>query len=110
MFGKKSEKSDGHAAPAQLPGRNEPCHCGSGKKYKKCCEDKDAAATHKVLEKQWSEAEKVAAKKAEEEKTATPEASSNTPTKPTHQPQVSDHRRNTMTVPKFNMPRKTGGG
>ena len=25
-------------------GRNDPCHCGSGKKYKKCCEDKDAAA------------------------------------------------------------------
>ncbi|WP_274364191.1 tetratricopeptide repeat protein [Paenibacillus thermotolerans] len=24
-----------------LPGRNEPCHCGSGKKYKKCCLDKD---------------------------------------------------------------------
>ena len=22
------------------PGRNEPCHCGSGKKYKKCCERK----------------------------------------------------------------------
>lgn len=22
--------------PAEL-GRNEPCHCGSGKKYKKCC-------------------------------------------------------------------------
>ncbi|MFV1985613.1 MAG: SEC-C metal-binding domain-containing protein, partial [Thiohalomonadales bacterium] len=24
---------------ASLPkvGRNEPCHCGSGKKYKKCC-------------------------------------------------------------------------
>ena len=22
-------------------GRNEPCHCGSGKKYKKCCLDKD---------------------------------------------------------------------
>lgn len=22
-------------------GRNEPCHCGSGKKYKKCCIDKD---------------------------------------------------------------------
>ncbi|MCO4764517.1 MAG: SEC-C domain-containing protein [Myxococcales bacterium] len=19
------------------PGRNEPCHCGSGRKYKKCC-------------------------------------------------------------------------
>ena len=25
------------------PGRNEPCHCQSGKKYKKCCLDKDAA-------------------------------------------------------------------
>lgn len=23
------------------PGRNEPCHCGSGKKYKKCCLQKD---------------------------------------------------------------------
>lgn len=23
------------------PGRNEPCHCGSGKKYKKCCRNKD---------------------------------------------------------------------
>ena len=25
-------------------GRNEPCHCGSGKKYKKCCLEKDARA------------------------------------------------------------------
>jgi hypothetical protein len=24
-------------------GRNDPCHCGSGKKYKKCCLDKDKA-------------------------------------------------------------------
>ena len=29
----------------ELPktGRNDPCHCGSGKKYKKCCADSDAA-------------------------------------------------------------------
>lgn len=26
-------------------GRNEPCHCGSGKKYKKCCLEKDMEAT-----------------------------------------------------------------
>ncbi len=26
------------------PGRNDPCPCGSGKKYKKCCEEK---AKHK---------------------------------------------------------------
>ena len=25
-------------------GRNDPCHCGSGKKYKRCCLDKDEAA------------------------------------------------------------------
>lgn len=25
------------------PGRNEPCHCGSGAKYKKCCLAKDEA-------------------------------------------------------------------
>lgn len=27
-----------------LPGRNDPCHCGSGSKYKKCCIEKDEAA------------------------------------------------------------------
>ncbi len=27
-----------------LPGRNEPCHCGSGSKYKKCCLEKDDTA------------------------------------------------------------------
>jgi len=26
----------------EKPGRNDPCHCGSGKKYKNCCLDKDA--------------------------------------------------------------------
>jgi hypothetical protein len=25
-------------------GRNDPCRCGSGKKYKKCCSPKDEAA------------------------------------------------------------------
>jgi len=34
------------------PGRNEPCPCGSGKKYKKCCEPKEAASkrlsAHKI--------------------------------------------------------------
>jgi len=31
-------------APQEVPqlGRNEPCHCGSGRKYKKCCLEKDA--------------------------------------------------------------------
>jgi hypothetical protein len=25
----------------EMIGRNDPCHCGSGKKYKKCCLEKD---------------------------------------------------------------------
>jgi predicted O-linked N-acetylglucosamine transferase (SPINDLY family) len=29
----------------QKIGRNDPCHCGSGKKYKQCCADKDARLT-----------------------------------------------------------------
>ncbi len=29
--------------PVPKLGRNEPCHCGSGKKYKKCCLEKDQA-------------------------------------------------------------------
>ena len=31
-------------APKAIPtlGRNEPCHCGSGRKYKKCCLETDA--------------------------------------------------------------------
>ena len=31
----------------QKPGRNDPCPCGSGKKYKKCCLHKDADNTLK---------------------------------------------------------------
>lgn len=27
----------GRPRPRKLPGRNEPCYCGSGKKFKKCC-------------------------------------------------------------------------
>ena len=30
-------------------GRNDPCHCGSGQKYKRCCLEKDRAAESKVL-------------------------------------------------------------
>jgi uncharacterized protein YecA (UPF0149 family) len=32
--GKKAGSRD--VAPSKL-GRNDPCHCGSGQKYKKCC-------------------------------------------------------------------------
>ena len=58
LFSKKTEdtKKTAEAAKHADIGRNDPCHCGSGKKYKKCHEDKDAAAEHAHLEKQWQAA------------------------------------------------------
>ena len=37
------------------PGRNDPCPCGSGNKYKKCCLPKDEAAEHAQREAQGAE-------------------------------------------------------
>src|SRR5437867_11862294 len=31
------------AQTSERPGRNQPCHCGSGRKYKHCCLEKDEA-------------------------------------------------------------------
>ena len=36
-------------------GRNEPCPCGSGKKYKKCCMDKDTAVDLKEFRENRAE-------------------------------------------------------
>ncbi|MFO0752089.1 MAG: SEC-C metal-binding domain-containing protein [Thermodesulfovibrionales bacterium] len=36
LFAAREEEAAG-----RLPGRNEPCRCGSGKKYKKCHLDED---------------------------------------------------------------------
>ena len=54
-------------------GRNEPCHCGSGKKYKKCHLEKDETSDRKAREKAALNAAKVAAAEAEKEGT-TPDA------------------------------------
>ena len=32
------------------PGRNDPCHCGSGKKYKKCCGARNTSITEDTLQ------------------------------------------------------------
>jgi hypothetical protein len=37
--------------PARTPGRNDPCHCGSGRKYKQCCLAKDEAAARETRAK-----------------------------------------------------------
>lgn len=48
------------------PGRNDPCPCGSGKKYKKCCLTRDEAAENERLAAQQSEREERAAEKRDE--------------------------------------------
>lgn len=39
----------------KLPGRNDPCWCGSGQKFKKCCADKPVAAASPVEGLTWDE-------------------------------------------------------
>ena len=92
-------------------GRNDPCHCGSGKKYKKCCESKDQAKEHSMIETQWNQAVKAKEKEAADESAAQkepagpgviakkPEPAKHAP--PKHQP---------FMAPKTSMPRRTGGG
>ncbi len=47
-------------------GRNDPCHCGSGKKYKKCCAAKDEAAHAAELAARAASAAAEVAESAEE--------------------------------------------
>jgi len=50
-------------APTSMakPGRNDPCHCGSGNKYKKCCLAKDEAAERdRLIDAQARRAERAA--------------------------------------------------
>lgn len=82
------------------PGRNDPCHCGSGRKYKQCCLDKDEA-----------EARAARAKAAEEAPLPTPD-SAPIPTPPkhtTHQPWKKSAL-NTHGFQRVSTPRKVGGG
>ena len=83
------------------PGRNEPCHCGSGRKYKHCClaKDEDQAAAAR-------------ASAAAEAAAQSPEAATPTPTRTpkhqTHQPWKATTSRGF--VPRTRTPRKVGGG
>jgi hypothetical protein len=89
------------AAPTVArPGRNEPCHCGSGRKYKHCCLEKDEAKASAALAK-------AAAKAKAQSSEAAPEARKRTP-----KPQASQPWKATTTrgfVPRSRTPRKVGG-
>jgi hypothetical protein len=89
-------------------GRNDPCHCGSTKKYKKCCEAKDQSKQHKELEKKWKEAEKALPKEAEEGKPTETQVPA-----PGRRAGFAGHgsqKHQPFVGPKMTMPRKSGGG
>ena len=44
QFADYNRSEEAERQPTLTPGRNDPCPCGSGKKYKKCCLGKDSAA------------------------------------------------------------------
>jgi len=81
-------------------GRNEPCHCGSGRKYKHCCLEKDereAAAARA----------KAAAEPATPEGDAANAAAKRAPKSQTYQPWRATTSRGF--VPRNRSPRKVGG-
>ena len=81
------------------PGRNEPCHCGSGRKYKQCCLDKDESEARIAYAK--------AAAEAPDSSPDAPRASPRTPKHTTQQPwKVSPTRGAHQRV---RTPRKVGG-
>jgi len=84
-------------------GRNDPCHCGSGRKYKQCCLSKDEAAERAARAKAAAAAE-AATPAAEPAKAAAPVAQRHA----TRQPWKG--QTNTRGFQKVSVPRKVGGG
>jgi len=89
-------------APAHArPGRNEPCHCGSGRKYKHCCLEEDERLAAAARAKAASEAAL----------TPSPEATVSPPLRaPKHQTQQPWKAMPSRGfVPRTRSPRKIGG-
>jgi hypothetical protein len=82
------------------PGRNEPCHCGSGRKYKHCCLEKDNA-------KEAAARSKAAAEEAAKSADSPPPAATRPPKQQTHQPWKAATSRGF--VQRTRTPRKVGG-
>ena len=104
--------------PSNSLGRNDPCHCGSGKKYKQCCLSKDEAAERSARAKAAEKAEKAEkiADKAEKAEEKDQPASESAPAKqgprpPKHQTDQpwKGNVKNTRSFQKVRTPRKVGG-
>src|SRR4051812_11772479 len=89
------------ALTSSRPGRNQPCHCGSGRKYKHCCLQKDDAVATAARTNAANEA---AAPSAD----AAAAALTKPPKHQTQQPWKATTSRGF--VPRARTPRKVGGG
>ena len=92
----------------ERPGRNDPCHCGSGRKYKQCHLDKDEAALRAARAK-----ESEAAAPADAEASPAPVPAPAAPAAPkhaTHQPWKKGGSTNTRGFQRMSAPRKVGSG
>jgi hypothetical protein len=90
------------AGPTGRPlGRNDPCHCGSGRKYKQCCLDKDEARERAAR-----------AKAVEAAPAASTEAAPPPPPVPKHTTRQPWKRgaTNTRGFQRMSAPRKVGSG
>jgi hypothetical protein len=86
----------------RTPGRNEPCHCGSGRKYKQCCLEKDEAAAREARAQARDSTETPAAPAEAHERHR------EAPARPaTRQPWKRSQ--NVRGGPRFTAPRKVGG-
>lgn len=83
-------------------GRNDPCHCGSGKKYKKCHLEKDSVKEHVRLEK---EAKKIAPPVPADEK-----AKPGAPQAPREEKSWLGNIMGKVGFRRTNAPRRVGGG
>ena len=85
-----------------VPGRNEPCHCGSGRKYKQCCLEKDEAARR--------EQRAAGEEPAPSGGTASADAPKPGPASKKQTQQPWKGPRNTKGFQKLTTPRRSGGG
>jgi hypothetical protein len=84
------------------PGRNEPCPCGSGRKYKQCCLAKDESEARAAQAKSAADAPEPAPE------AEVPVATKRTPKHQTAQPWKTATSRGVFQ--KVRTPRKVGGG
>lgn len=89
-----------NAQTIERPGRNEPCSCGSGRKYKRCCLEKDDGVA--------SAARAAAAVEAAAQSEVVPADRTRAPKHQTQQPWKTTTSRGFLG--RSRTPRKVGGG